>query len=353
MEQTHPVAPPVEEKASGRRYLLDNERFLGWLLLSPTVIYIILLVGVPFALSIAYSFSDVTIGDQSLDFVGLETYERVVNDPVFQTALENNIRFTLIAQTLVTVLSIILALVLAVEFPGKWFFRFLILLPWVTPIALGTVGWLYMLDSIYSPFDYVLREVGFLANVEDKGEPVRNLTNTLQDIGVVESDTALKLNCEVRGEREICFFNMQWLGQEDTALGSVIAVHVWRMLPLSTVIVLAGLTSISKDIKDAVLVDGVGKVREFFEVTLPLIAPITGIATLFGFIYTFTDVIVIAILTKGNPAQSTQVLPYWAFLKGISGTNLSEGAAIALFMFPFLLVVAVLVLTLIRRREVA
>ncbi|PJF39241.1 MAG: hypothetical protein CUN55_14920, partial [Phototrophicales bacterium] len=253
---------------------------------------------------------------------------------------------------LVTTLSIILALILAQDFRGKWLFRFLILLPWVTPIALGSVGWLYMLDTLYSPIDYVLREVGFLANVEGKGEFVRSLTNILQDIGIVEKDTALKLNCEMRGTREICFFNMQWLAQPDTALYSVIAVHVWRMLPLSTIIILAGLTAIPKDIKDAVAIDGVGPIREFFEVTLPLIAPITGIATLFGLIYTFTDVIVVAILTKGNPANETQVLPYWAYLKGIQGTNLSEGAAIALFMFPFLLVVAVITLTLISRREV-
>ncbi|NJL93612.1 MAG: sugar ABC transporter permease [Anaerolineae bacterium] len=318
----------------------------------PAVLYIVLLVGVPFALSIAYSFSDVTIGDQSIDFVGLETYERVVDNPVFQTSLVNNFRFTLFSQVLVTTLSIILALALAQDFPGKWFFRFLILLPWVTPIALGTVGWLYMLDTIYSPFDYVLRELGFLANVEGKGGFVRGLTDSLQSLGLVESDTALKLNCQVRGEREVCFFNMQWLGQDQTALGSVIAVHVWRMLPLSTVIVLAGLTSIPKDIRDAVAVDGVGHLRAFFEVTLPLIAPITGIATLFGLIYTFTDVTVIAVLTKGNPANETQVLPYWAYLKGIQGTNLAEGAAIALFMFPFLLVIAVLVLRFISRREV-
>ncbi|MFP4323998.1 MAG: carbohydrate ABC transporter permease [Anaerolineales bacterium] len=348
---------PLSRTADGRgekRYLLDNERFLGMALLLPAVIYIILLVGVPFVLAIAYSFSDVTIGDRSLDFVGLDTWERVINDPVFQTSLYNNFRFTFIAQFLVTTLSIILALMLAQDFPGKWLLRFLILLPWVTPIALGSVGWLYMLDTIYSPFDYALREVGLLANVEDKGAPVREVTNGLQSIGLIDEgdDTALKLNCQMRGDREICFFNMQWLGQTDTALGSVIAVHVWRMLPLSTIIVLAGLSSIPKDIKDAVMVDGVGAVREFFEVTLPLIAPITGIATLFGLIYTFTDIIVIAILTKGNPANETQVLPYWAYLKGIQGTNLAEGAAIALFMFPFLLVIAVGVLTLIRRREV-
>ncbi|MCL4876330.1 MAG: sugar ABC transporter permease [Anaerolineae bacterium] len=343
------------QKPYKQTYLLDNEKFLGFSLLLPAVLYILLLVGVPFALSIVYSFSDVTIGDQSVDFAGFDTYKTVLENPVFQRALGNNFRFTIIAQVLVTSLSLILALVLAQDFPGKWIFRFLLLLPWVTPIAIGTIGWLYMLDTIYSPIDYVLREVGILGTIEGKGALVNGLTGTLQDIGIVDddNDNALRVNCQIRGEREICFANMQWLGQEETALASVILVHVWRMLPLSTIIILAGLTSIPQDIKDAVSVDGVGRLREFFEVTLPLIGPITGIATLFGLIYTFTDVTVVAVLTKGGPANHTQVLPYWAYLKGVQGTNLAEGAAIALFMFPVLLAVAVLVLTLIRRREIA
>lgn len=346
------TAPTSSKKPQQRYFWLDNAGCLGILLVLPALIYILLLVGIPFILSIGYSFSDVTIADQSFDFVGLETYERVVDNPVFQTALENNFRFTIVSQVLVTTLSIILATALAQKFPGKWLFRFLILLPWVTPIAIGTIGWLYMLDTIYSPVDYVLREVGFLANVEDKGEFVRDLTDELQSVGLVEDDTALKLNCQQRGTREVCFFNMQWLAQANTSLGSIILVHVWRMLPLSTIIILAGLTSIPQDVKDAVAVDGVGFLREFFEVTLPLISPIVGIATLFGLIFTFTDVAVVAVLTKGGPSQSTQVLPYWAYLKGIEGTNLAEGAAIALFMFPVLLGVAVLVLTTLRRREV-
>ena len=348
--------PTIQEKTSSSKvgtYLFDNERFLGTILILPAVFYILLLVGIPFALSIAYSFSDVTIGNQSYDYVGLDTYKRVIDNPVFRTALGNNFRFTIVSQVLVTVLSVILALALSQEFPGKWLFRFLIILPWVTPIAIGTVGWLYMLDTIYSPIDYILREVGLLGNTEDKGAIVRGLTDTLQNWGIVDSDTALKLNCQIRGTREVCFTNMQYLGQEKTALASVITVHVWRMLPLSTIIVLAGLTSIPADIRDAVAVDGVGAMRAFFEVTLPLIAPITGIATLFGLIFTFTDVTVITVLTKGGPANHTQVLPYWAYLKGIQGTNLAEGAAIALFMFPVLLAVAILVLTLIRRREIA
>lgn len=346
------TVPTKPEPTRQGRYILDNANFLGALLILPALIYILVIVGIPFILSIGYSFSDVTIADQSFDFVGFDTYETVVDNTVFQTALLNNFRFTFYSQVLVTSLSVILATVLAQNFPGKWFFRFLILLPWVTPIAIGTIGWLYMLDTIYSPIDYVLREVGFLANVEEKGAFVRGLTDQLQSLGIVEDDTALKLNCQQRGQREVCFFNMQWLAQENTSLASVVVVHVWRMLPLSTIIILAGLTSIPQDVKDAVAVDGVGVLREFFEVTLPLISPIVGIATLFGLIFTFTDVTVIAVLTKGGPSQTTQVLPYWAYLKGIEGTNLAEGAAIALFMFPVLLAVASLVLIALRRREV-
>lgn len=299
--------------------LLDNENFLGGLLLAPAVVYILLLVGIPFALAIVYAFTDVTVGDQSLDFVGFDTFERVLDDPKFEAALTNNLGFTAIAQPLIIVLSLILALVLSQDFPLKWLFRFLILLPWVTPIALSTVGWLWMLDNVHTPLDWALRELGLLGPGKYWGPRP----------------------------------NMYWMGKDNLARGMVIAIHVWRMLPLTTVIILAGLTSIPQDIKDAVAVDGAGFFLDLFDVKLPLLFPITAVATLFGLIFTFTDMTIVWVLTKGGPVDSTHVLAEWAYLKGIVGTDLAGGAATAIFMFPVLLAVAILVLTFVNRAEVS
>jgi multiple sugar transport system permease protein len=144
---------------------------------------------------------------------------------------------------------------------------------------------------------------------------------------------------------------MYWLGKPYLAMISVITVHVWRMLPFATVVILAGLTSIPQEILDAADVDGAGFWRKLFQITLPLLLPIMSVAVLFGFIFTFTDMTVVYVLTRGGPYDSTQVLASLAFFKGIIGGNLSVGAAISLFLFPLLFVAAILILRFARRAE--
>jgi multiple sugar transport system permease protein len=303
---------------SRAHYLLDRERFLSALFLLPAVIYIVALVGIPFFLAIAFSLTDVTVGDTSLDFVGLENFRRVIRTPQFQRALVNSFVFTIVAQILVIVLANILAVVLSQDFRGKWIARMLIMLPWATPIALGTIGWLWLLDSKFSPFDWVLVKLGLLG------------PGTLLGPGN----------------------HMTFLGREGLAMASVIVVQVWRTLPLAAVILLAGLTSIDQDLIDQAEVDGASFWRIHLQVKIPLILPIMYIALLFGLIFTFTDMVVVFVLTRGGPVYFTQVLPVWAWFKGVDGGSLAEGAAIALFLLPLLLAVAILLLRNVRRMEV-
>lgn len=300
------------------RYLLDHEGFLGALFLLPAVLYIVALVGVPFILAIAFSLTDVTVGDTSLDFIGLENFRRIIQTPQFRRALRNSFLFTLVAQALIIVLANILALVLSEDFRGKWVARMLIMLPWATPISLGTIGWLWLLDSKFSPIDWVLQAVGLLG------------PGTLLGPGK----------------------HMNFLGREGLAMASVITVQVWRFLPLAAVILMAGLTSIDRDLIDQAQVDGAGFLRIHLQVRLPLIMPIMSIALLFGLIFSFSDMVVVFVLTRGGPVYYTQVLPVWAYFKGIDGGALGEGAAIALFLFPLLLAVAILILRTARRMEV-
>jgi multiple sugar transport system permease protein len=263
-------------------------------------------------MALLYSFTDITTGRPVLHFVGLDTFRAALSDPVTRTALRNTVVITIVSQAIVVVLSVILAFALRVNFRGKWFARFLILLPWTTPIALGAIAWLWMLDSIFSPIDWVLVHVGVL----DQGS------------------------------------HMYWLGRRGLAMGSVIAVQVWRMLPLSTVILLAGLASIPQEIREAAEIDGAGFWRRMFGVEVPLLLPITAVALLFGIVFTFTDMAVVFVLTRGGPENATQVLASWAFFRGIEGGSLGQGAAVAVFMFPVLAGIAALILRMVSRREV-
>lgn len=299
-------------------HLMDREGFLGTVFLLPAVLYIVALVGVPFFMAIAFSLADVTVGDTSLDFVGLANFERIIQTPQFRRALGNSFLFTLSAQVIVIILANVLAVLLSRDFRGKWIARMLIMLPWATPISLGTIGWLWIFDSKFSPIDWVLQQIGLLG------------PGTLLGPGR----------------------HMNFLGREELAMISVIIVHVWRMLPLAAVILLAGLTSIDRDILEQAEVDGATFLRIHFQVTIPLLMPIMSIALLFSLIFTFADMVVVFVLTRGGPVYYTQVLPVWAWFKGIDGGNLSEGAAIALFLFPVLLAVAILMLRAARRSEV-
>jgi multiple sugar transport system permease protein len=136
-------------------------------------------------------------------------------------------------------------------------------------------------------------------------------------------------------------------------MAAVILVQTWRILPLATVILLAGLTGIPRDVLDAAQVDGASFWRRLFQVIMPMLLPIMSIAFLFGFVFTFTDMTVVYVLTRGGPVNSTQVLASWAFLKGIEAGDLAQGAAVSLFLFPALAGVTALVLLLARRAEVS
>lgn len=295
------------------RYLLDSERLLGPALMAPAVVYLILVVGYPLVLAFVYAFSDVTTGSQSLHFVGLQTFIAAVKDPVFLTTLRNTFVFTAISQALVVILSTVLGFVLTASFRGRWFVRFLVLLPWTTPVALSAVIWLWMLDSIFSPFDWFAQ----LLHIVPPGG------------------------------------HIVFLGQSDLAMGSVIALQTWRILPLATVILMAGLSAIPAEVSDAAEVDGAGFWRRLFGITLPLLSPVMTVALLFGIVFTFTDMAAVFVLTGGGPGNATQVLASWAFYKGISGGNLAVGAADALIMFPVLLGLAAILLRIASRAEVS
>lgn len=285
----------------------------GALLLLPAAVYIFALVGIPFLLAIFYSVTDIKVASEGFRFVGTRNFRGILESPTFRLALRNSFLFAVTSQVLVISGATALALALQEPFRGRRLVRLLILLPWVAPISLGAIGWKWILDSIYSIINWLLAAAGLVHPMDPP----------------------------------------MWLGEPGLAMISVITVHVWRMLPFATVVLLAGLTSIPRDLPEAAAVDGAGFWRTHFTITLPMIRPIVLVAALFGIIFTFTDMAVVYILTRGGPHDATQVLPSLAFFTGILGGDLAGGAAISLFLFPLLLAVALVVLRVARRTEVA
>jgi multiple sugar transport system permease protein len=292
--------------------MIRRQRWLGPAMFMPAVIYILALVGVPFVMAFLYSVSDAKVGSVSYHFVGLQNFVSILHNPAFLRALQDSFVFTITSQVLVLIGANILALSLKDAFRGRRFFRFLILLPWVAPVSIGSLGWKWILDSLYSVISWVLVRLHF----------------------VNQYDTPM------------------WLGEPKLAMMSVILVHTWHMLPFATVILLAGLTAIPKDIPEAAAVDGAGFFRTTFQITIPMMLPIINVAVLFGAIFTFTDMTVIYILTRGGPYDTTQVIPTEAFFTGILGSDLAEGAAISIFLVPLLIIAAYIALRSAHRAEV-
>jgi multiple sugar transport system permease protein len=302
------IAPGSRSTAESRAWWLGQGMFY------PAMIYVLAVIGLPFALAVVYAFSDIKVGSVGYHFVGLQNFKSILHSATFLRALYDSFIFTVGSQILVLVGSTLLALALEKKFRGRGLVRFLMLLPWVAPVSIGAIGWKWILDSLYSVINWVLVRV-----------PIFHLDK---------------------------FNPPQWLGEPALAMASVIVVHTWRLLPFSTVILLAGLSAIPKDIPEAAEIDGAGFWRKMFQINIPMLLPILNVALLFGIVFTFTDMTVVYILTRGGPYDSTQVVPSLAFFTGVLGGDLSEGAAISLFMVPILVIVAYLMLRAANRSEV-
>jgi multiple sugar transport system permease protein len=294
---------------------LERQGVLASLLISPAVIFVLALVAAPLVLSVWLSFTNATAGSLSGKYVGLENFRHEWGNQSFQDAAWHTFLFTVLSQVVVLLVAGLLAHALLKNFPGKWFLRFLILLPWAAPLPLCLMAWKWMFDTSYSIINWTLEWFGWVSKVEPP----------------------------------------QWLAEPKLAMGSVIAVHAWRLIPFAVVIFLAGLASIPKEVDDAAAIDGATGLKKFAFVTLPLQLPIATVALLFGIVFTATDMAVVYILTQGGPPPSfsTEMITTWSYKTGIESGSLGPGAAISLALLPVLAVVAIGMLIFARRREVS
>ena len=283
-------------------------RLKGYLLVLPAVIYVLALLGFPLVLGVWYSLTDVTVVRDGR-FIGLKNFVDAARDPTFRLALRNTLIIATVATAAKITLSVALAFLLLGAFRGRSVLRTLFVLPWTIPIALSTIAWKWMFHSQFSVVNWILLKVGLIDQ------------------------------------------SIQWLGTPVPAMFAVILVSTWRAVPFGAIVVMAGLTALPADVIDAARVDGANWWQRFKSVIVPLIAPILFIAVLFDLIFTLTELTVVFLLTGGGPVDQTQVLANYALQVGINGTQLGEGAAIALFMLPVLLALTILALRMIARRE--
>jgi multiple sugar transport system permease protein len=287
---------------------LRAPRYAGYLLVLPAIVYVLALIGFPLVLGVWYSLTNTTVA-QPGTFIGLKNFVDVAKDPTFILATRNTLIIGVIATAAKITLSVALAFLMLGAFPGRGIMRVLFVLPWTIPIALSTIAYKWMFHSQYSVINWILIQLGIV----DQG--------------------------------------IQWLGTPIPAMAAVIFVSTWRAVPFGAITVLAGLTAIPTEVIEAARIDGAGWWARFTKVIVPIIAPILFIALLFDLIFTLTELTVVFILTGGGPVDQTQVLANYALQVGVNGGQLGQGAAIALYMLPVLLVLTILSLRHIGKRE--
>jgi multiple sugar transport system permease protein len=264
-------------------------------------------VAFPFGMAIYFSLSDYWVGSPG-SFIGLDNYRAILGNEVFRQTVFNSFVFTAIALTFKIVLGVWLALLLARDFRFKRLIRGAVLLPFVIPTALSTLGWWWMFDSLYSVVNWTAIRIGLI------NPPGPN-----------------------------------WLGQAAYAMAAVITVNVWRGLPFFAITTLAGLVAIPREFYEAAEVDGASAWARFWHVTLPLLKPVLAVVILFSTIFTFSDFNIVYVLTRGGPVNTTHLFATLAYQVGLNGGNLGQGAAIALFLFPLLGAVVFFQLRFIRK----
>jgi len=241
-------------------------------------------------------------------FVGLDNFVFLLGRPTFQGVIFQSVLFAVTAVVLKALLGFVLAH-LMLNIPGRQqrIWRGLLLVPWVIPLAMSTLGWWWLFDPSYSAFNWVLNALG--------GPSI------------------------------------PWLGATWWARFSVILVNVWYGTPFFLIMYLAALKSVPEQLYEAASIDGAGFWQRLWYVTLPTMRNVISITVLFSLIITFANFDIVRILTNGGPQDQTHLFATYSFQVGIQSGDIPLGASVSLFMLPILAVFAYFVLRGVTERS--
>lgn len=279
----------------------------AWLFLAPALVLIGVFFFVPVAASLLLSLTDFDIyavaSAENTRFVGLRNYGQLVKSPLFWSSLKNTFYFALVGGPLTIAVSLGAALLVNAKLVRwKSLFRTIYFTPFVTTLVAVAIVWRYLYHTRYGLLNY-----------------------GLQTLGVTPVD---------------------WLGDPRWAMPAIILMAVWKNFGYNMLIFIAGLQSIPDELYDAAKVDGAGAVRQFLNVTLPMLGPtllFVGVITMIGYFQLFAEPYV---MTQGGPLRSTTSVVLLMYEEGFRWWRLGYAAAIA-----FVLFLVILLATLVQLRQ--
>ncbi|MGQ9600471.1 MAG: carbohydrate ABC transporter permease [Anaerolineae bacterium] len=292
-----------------------RKRRLAYTFIFPALFVITALYLVPTLVTFVVSFEPAKMDPNILKVfdpanlrqLSLDNYLRSFQDPVWRKAVGNTIWYVVVVLVLSIGFSMVTALVLNQSFKGRGFLRALILIPWaVPPIVNGTTwGLVYHAD-------------------------IGTMNGLLRSLGIIDKD-------------------LLWLGHPKLALLAVITATVWRLIPLVTLLILAGLQTIPQEIYESAKVDGANAVQRFLYITMPNVRMVllTTATLLTVFVTKAFDEI--WALTEGGPSYGTTVMNLWTYRQAFDFLRFGYGAALA-YLLMFLTGIVVVANFIIRRR---
>lgn len=291
-----------------RARLLEDRTVLGVAMVSPAVLLLLVLLAYPFFLGIYLSLTDSIVG-RGGRFIGFGNYISLLEDPLFRLVTFNTFLYTLVACTLKLILGMTLAIVLNREFLFKRFIRALVLLPYIVPTVLSAISFWWIYDPTFGIISWTLRHLGLIHQ------------------------------------------NIDFLGDPNLARAALIVANTWRGVPFYAIGLLAALQTVPPSLYEAAAIDGANRWAIFRFVTLPLLTPLTIVITMFSVIWTFADFQLPWVITRGGPNNATHLYGTLAFQRAIQGGHLGEGAAVAMAIFPVLLISVIVSFRNLRRED--
>src|SRR4051812_7170538 len=280
-------------RTGGLHSLMRRRSTIAFLMCLPLLIIILGLVLYPAVYSMWLSM----LNRRMTAFVGLNNFTFLLSRDTFQMVVMQSVFFAVTAVVLKAVIGFVLAhLMHNIPSGQQRIWRGLLLVPWVIPLAMSTLGWWWLFDPSYSAINWALQGLG--------GPQI------------------------------------PWLGATWWARFSVILVNTWYGAPFFLIMYLAALKSVPEQLYEAASIDGAGFWQKLRHVTLPMMRNIISITVLFSLIITFANFDIVRILTNGGPQDQTHIFATWAFKLGIEGNDIPLGACVSLFMFPILGVAA-------------
>jgi len=279
----------------------------GYALVAPAMLLVIGLVIYPVGEVVRLSFTNTSLLAGRSDFVGLQSYQRIVADPLFDTVVRNTAQWVFLGTALTMLLGLAIGYFLSFNYRINRLLRASILIPWLLPAVVSVAAWRWM----YSAEEGVINDLLKRAGLIERGIP--------------------------------------WLGDPSLVIYALIVVAVWRLLPFGALVISAAVQGIPNSFLEAATIDGANGWQKFRYIVLPeLMYPLTVIGIL-ALIWNMNDLITVWGSTQGGPADASQILSTWIYSVGFNSFRFGLSSALSVINFSLLLLASIAYLLVLRR----